>query len=126
MEKRTLLAVVLSLAVLILWNIAFPPPKPAPGQVQSESTPIASPAPFESAPNEAPAELREQSVSGLSSEGEAFTSTPQNIQERHIVVQTAEFSAVLSTRGGRVVSWMLNGYKDEAGKEINMIPDRKW
>lgn len=119
MEKRTLLAVVLSLAVLILWNIAFPPPKPAPKPAQPE-TAISTPVSAEHSVAERPSATTD--VAEMSAGDVPVSATSQAIPERLIEVQTTEFSAVLSSKGGRIISWILNDYRDKAGKTIQMIP----
>ncbi len=121
MEKRTLLAVVLSLAVLILWNIAFPPPKPAPRPAQPAQTESAATAPEATVAQ--PADPPPATGQTVPAELSPVIATPQELPERTIDVITDEFTARLSTKGARVTSWRLNGYRDKQGHDINMIPE---
>ena len=122
MEKNTILAVVLSIAVLVVFyvvqGIFFPPPPPAPSapgvSTVSEAAPqgTASPAgqtaqeqmaplsPPVSAPDTAPAGQANQPESGP-------------LVEERVTVETELIRVVLSSAGGDIVSWKLKGHKDQ-------------
>jgi len=108
MEKRTLIAVVLSLVVLLGWSflqqkIAPPKPKPA------ELSPLKAEAPAEKeqAPLPAPpsAELPETRETAATD----------------VVVETDLYKAVLSTEGAIIKSWELKTYKDSKKMPVMLL-----
>src|SRR6478609_1118440 len=109
MERRVLLAVVLSMAVLYAYQAFFAPPPPDPKKAAQQQS-AASPA-----------------SGGASSPATAVTPVaavpaPRALvadsAEREIVVETAEVEAVLSNRGGRLTHWRLKHYLDDQGKPV--------
>jgi YidC/Oxa1 family membrane protein insertase len=109
MEKRMMLAIALSIAVLIGYQhfYAPAPPPPPPGAAAGKDNAAAvatAPAPAaKGAPAPAPAP-----VSG----GLAARTA---VAGRTITVKTPLFSASLATEGGGVSSFLLTGYKDAPG-----------
>src|ERR1043165_1843613 len=117
MERRVLLAVVLSMAVLYAYQafLAPPPLDPAKvtqqqGQQKSGSAP-APPAAAGKAVAAAPTVPAPQTMVGEST-------------EREIVVETADVEAVLTNRGGRVIHWRLKKYVDDEGKPVDLVPSQ--
>src|SRR5256886_14895 len=111
MERRVLLAVVLSFVVLYAYQAIFVPPQPpSPSRSSASPTteaPVAqSPAPTTS-PAAAPASIKP--VVGES-------------VERDIVVDTATVRAVFTNRGARIKQWLLKTYRDDAGQPVNLVP----
>ncbi|MEW6600296.1 MAG: membrane protein insertase YidC [Nitrospirota bacterium] len=113
MDKRTLLAVVLSLAVLIVWSYFFSP-KPEPqkpvtatsGKEASPLQPDIATAPDTVAPDvKLPAEFTTEPVEGASD----------------VVVETDLYKAVFSTGGAVVKSWELKNYKDKKGMPVVLL-----
>jgi YidC/Oxa1 family membrane protein insertase len=94
-NRRILIATVASVAILIVWQFAFPPakppPKPAQPAAQSES---AKPAPAPSAPA-AP----------------AVPAPPPNAPEELVKLAGQGFEVVLSSHGGAVKDLILEGQK---------------
>lgn len=102
MDKRTILAIVLSLAVLVIFQIFFikPPapqkaaaPHPSTEQIKKEQAPAtaaAGPGPIQSAPKAAAAK--------------------PEAPPRDILVETSHYTAVFSTRGGALKSMKLKDY----------------
>jgi len=96
MERRVLLAVVLSFIVLYAYQAIFVPPQP-PAQSRSSASPTTeapvaqSPAPTTS-PAAAPAPIKPVVGESL---------------ERDIVVDTATVRAVFTNRGARIKQWLL-------------------
>src|ERR1051326_2311072 len=108
-QQRFIIALVISAAVLILWNYIFPPAKPpqpnananvqqsaaASPQPTSQSTPIATPA--------QPAQLK--------------TAAPETNPERSLRIITPLYEATFGTRGAVVTSWIIKKNKN-TGREI--------
>jgi YidC/Oxa1 family membrane protein insertase len=124
MEKRVLLAVLLSFLVLYGYQAVFPPPKPRPPQTrstqtasprQSASPPTAaaardtSPVPAPAAPSEVPATPGAAPLVGESA-------------ERTVTVDTSTVTAVFRNRGARILSWRLKHYVDDHGKPVDLVP----
>lgn len=104
MEKRTLLAIVLSIAVLILYQIFFVKPVPQPSRPpvapSVRNAPVAPPL---STPLLMPT-----------------TSEP----EKTVSVETELYTAVFSSRGGILKSFSLKKYKDNDGLNIVLLKNR--
>jgi YidC/Oxa1 family membrane protein insertase len=102
MEKRVLLAVVLSFVVLYGYQALFPPPKPQPkpSGATTEATQTPSPAatPTAAAPLVADA------------------------QERDVTFENESVTAVFTTRGGVLKSWRLKKYQDASGHPLELVP----
>jgi YidC/Oxa1 family membrane protein insertase len=105
MDKRTILAIVLSLAVLVIFQIFFikPPapqkaaaPQPSTEQIKKEQAPAtaaAGPGPIQSAPKAAAAK--------------------PEAPPRDITVETPHYTAIFSTRGGALKSLKLKDYHQD-------------
>jgi len=107
MEKRMMLAIALSIAVLIGYQHFYSPAPPPPGGTAGKDNaaavaPVSAPAAKE-APAPAPAAV----AGGLAAKTAA--------SGRTITVKTPLYSASLATEGGGVSSFLLSGYKDAPG-----------
>ncbi len=121
MERRALLAVLLSVVVVVLWYSLFPPKPPEPQEVGPAGAETS--APVEAGlPAEAP-----QGVTGEAIGGE---------QEEQVVLEGEGFRAVVSNRGGVIASWQLERFRDGGGKPqelvgegvlpLTIVPDGPW
>src|SRR6476661_162422 len=111
MERRVLLAVVLSMAVLYAYQTFLAPPPPQPKKTaQQQSTTANEPA----------------SAASTTSPSVITAPAPQALvadtAEREIVVETADVEAVMSNRGGRLLHWRLKRYLDDMGKPVDLVP----
>jgi YidC/Oxa1 family membrane protein insertase len=112
-QHRFLIALVASAAVLILWNIFFPPPKPpqpnananANANVQQAASPSASPT-TQAVATVTPTPA--QTAAGPSP-------TPDNIQQRKLRVVTPLYEVTFDTRGAIATSWILHKVKKPDG-----------
>jgi len=123
MEKRVLIAVLLSLLVLLLWGKLFPPPKPAavpprpsPAVPAVPSAP-AAPTPAASVPAPPPATASPQPEERIEAAAEQ-----REILENEFITLT------FSNRGARLISARLKKYLDYDGHPLEMVaaygPDR--
>src|SRR5437868_5466009 len=109
MERRVLLAVVLSMAVLYAYQTFLaPPPDPNKAAQQQPAAPQASTSPSPAAAAASPVET-----------SPAPQALVADSAAREVNVETADVQAVLSNRGGRVVHWRLKHYLDEHGKPVD-------
>ena len=100
MDNRTLLAIILSIAVIIGYTLLFPPQQPEvkpPQPVAGTKAEVPAPVTIPVAPEAAPAE------------------------EKELRVENEFYSAVLSSKGGTVKSWAIKAYKDKKGKDVILL-----
>jgi YidC/Oxa1 family membrane protein insertase len=96
MEKKTILAIILSMVVIMLWQLIFSPPAKKP------------------VPKEEPAEKRVTEISGQEGSRDEM---PTRVEEgrgevRDVMVETPLYRAIFTTEGGGLKSWTLKQYKD--------------
>ena len=116
MEKRVLLAVVLSFIVLYGYQALFPPPVPQRPQAPAAD---ARPAP------EAASEAIEKPAAPAGAEAPASAEPlVADAAERDIVVESEAVRAVFSTRGAVLKSWVLKRYAGEGGAALDLVPSR--
>jgi YidC/Oxa1 family membrane protein insertase len=117
MEKRLLLAFVLSAAILLAWSVIFPPPQRVsqPPAVPTETSPTTGreseePVPTEVAAQE-PAELAREAIDEL----------VEATAEETFVLGNDVISVTLSNRGAAVVSYRLLNYDGDAGQPLDLV-----
>jgi len=122
MEKRVVLAVVLTIAVIFLTNILFPPP-PAPtdgGMANADSVMLESPAAGEqtgatgAAPAGADAADREPEEALTGGDPTRLPGAAEEIEHDTIVVRSDLYELRFSTLGARMVGARLLGYESYA------------
>lgn len=106
MEKRTIIAVVLSIAVFYLFSFFAGPQKKQPSVVDQPSSPVSS-APVPS-PSVVPAAPHSQS------------SVDQRAAQL-VTVDTPLYSAVFTTAGGSLTQLTLKGYKEKNTKDSPLV-----
>ncbi len=117
MEKRVLLAVVLSFIVLYGSQALFPPPQPQPKPAVPADT---SRPGREAAGSSTPA----QTPSAEPPETAAPSAAPvvADNEERRVTFENASVAATFSTRGGVLTSWRLKKYQDASGQPLELVP----
>jgi YidC/Oxa1 family membrane protein insertase len=100
MDNKTLLAIVLSIAVIIGFQYFFAPKQP---HVASQKQTVAAKEEPAKTPPVLPA-----------------PETPAG-EEKEIKVENSLFSAVLSSKGGTITFWEIKGYKDKTGKDVVIL-----
>jgi YidC/Oxa1 family membrane protein insertase len=116
MERRVLLAVILSFLVLYGYQALFPPPPDQPAQqkpAQSSKTATAPNASAPAASNPAPSI---QPPPALPAEAGA---PPTPVRE--IVVENADVRAVFTSRGAVLKSWQLKKYHDDQNRPLEIV-----
>ena len=110
MERRVLIAVLLSFLVLYGYQALFPPPPEAkPAQTSKTATAPNASAPAPSNPT--------ASVQGAPAEAPPVSSAPA----RDIEIDNADVHAIFTTRGAVLKSWQLKKYRDDHGHPLEMI-----
>lgn len=113
-QKRFILALVFSAAVLIVWNYAFPPAKPQPNaNVNSQPTPAGSP--------QVTAQASAQPTATASvTPTPAPTAPPpatDNVPPRKIHVVTPLYDATFDSKGAVATSWIIRKNKN-SGRDL--------
>lgn len=106
MEKRALLAVVLSLAVFYGYNLLFPAPKKVPQQSSVQSV-VSS------------AQVAQVAVSPVKPIEKPVAQAPASLQE--VTVETDLFSAVFTTQGGTLKSLILKKFKESTAPGSTLV-----
>ncbi|MFP4081962.1 MAG: membrane protein insertase YidC [Candidatus Aminicenantes bacterium] len=121
MEKRILLAIVLSFLVLVLYQAIFvkkpqpqetPPEIPSPAETRPKKEVSPQPPPPEPSPEtELPAEKKMEKP--LSEES-----------EQHILIETSLYQAVWNNKGAVLENWRLKKHKDDEGENLELVSRR--
>ena len=114
MEKRVLLAIVLSFIVLYGYQAMFPPPKPSPPATSLAPATDGKPAADAAA---APAPKPADAV-----ETPAPAAVTADAEERQITFENGSVRAVFSNRGGVIRSWRLKKYLNAANEPLELVP----
>jgi YidC/Oxa1 family membrane protein insertase len=115
MEKRVLLAVVLSFVVLYGYQALFPPPPP-PRPTSSDATrPTVSPTQPQPKPSATEPVVPVESPA-------AAQPLVHGASERDVVFESAAVRGVFSTRGGVLKSWRLKRYSGPDGQPLDLVP----
>ncbi len=117
MEKRVLLAVVLSMAILVVWNTLIMPPPPKPPMKEPAGTGS------ETAPDRVglPPDDTESSPTAVTAvPTEAPLPATPTMEGREIVVETSLYRATFTTVGATVTDWELKHYKDSEGLNVRL------
>jgi YidC/Oxa1 family membrane protein insertase len=112
MERRVLIAVLLSFLVLFGYQLLFPPPpEPPRAKAGTAAQPPAASGRAAVTPSAAP-----QAEAGP---GTADVGGPA----RDIIVEAPDVRAIFTTRGGGLKSWRLKRYQDAAGQPLELVPE---
>lgn len=119
MDKKSILAVVLSLIVLYVYQVFFVKPpvyKNNPASVKQETT----------APTEPISKPPEQAVGTATAKGPLASLTSRQQQtstavEKDITLETAEYKAIFSTRGATLKSLQLKKYRVTVDKNSPLV-----
>ena len=117
MERRVLLAISLSFAVLFIYQALFVPPP----QNTSANAPQLSTGPTSAPP--AASSAAPANVSAPSPAAPSVAPVVGEPAERDIVVETAAVRAVFTNRGGRLRHWQLKNYTDDQEGPVDLVPE---
>jgi YidC/Oxa1 family membrane protein insertase len=115
MEKKTILAFVLSLAVLILWSVLFAPKPAQKTEPQTKEESVKAQPAQTASPQPAPA--------GQKLEKPADTTAP-SAEEKEVTVETPLYKAVFSSTGASIKSFLLKKYHlttDPASPQVQLV-----
>ena len=121
MEKRLLLAFVLSAAILLAWSVIFPPPqqpRPEPPPLAAEPTAVTGAADVVAVPA-ADAEGDDADASGADAE-EAIEAIEASAEET-VRLANSLIDVVVSNRGAALTSYRLLAYDGDDGRPLDLI-----
>jgi len=110
-QKRLLIALVLSSAILFLWSFLFPPP--------TAPNPAATPS-----PNATPTAEQAASSTGTPAPAPVVTQSVNTAPQRTITIKTPLYDAKFDTLGAEPVSWVVKKNKN-SGAEIFSVAGHK-
>jgi len=117
MEKRVIIALVLSVLVLILYQALFLKKKPVsetPPLPTVEKGPGLEPSQKEFPPPQTiPKKAEQKPLQTISAPG-----------EQQIIIDTSLYKAVWSNKGGILISWKLKKHKDDKGEDLELVSQR--
>ncbi len=117
MEKRLLLAFVLSAAILFAWSVIFPPPqKTQPAPVPTAAGETATPE-QETEPGASETAEEEATAPAPEATDEVFSA---DIEEEVTLVND-DVTVVLTNRGAAVSSYLLANYDNDDGGRVNLV-----
>lgn len=103
MEKRTLLAIILSILVIVIWSYLFTP-KPVPKKAEPPEQTIVQKEPTPEKKVELP-----------------VIAEPAVIEGEDVIVDTDLYRAIFSTKGAVIKHWELKKYKDKVGSPVILL-----
>jgi YidC/Oxa1 family membrane protein insertase len=115
MEKRTILAFVLSFLILILWSFLFAPKKEQAPQKEEPQSKEAVVPQYETGPSPEPEPPPAPQRQALPPPG------PVVEQEEEILVETPLYKAVFSTKGASIKSYKLKNYRETADPDSPLV-----
>jgi len=135
MEKRVIVAVVLSFVVLYAYQAMFAPkPVPRPKAAQTEiargsaapgagqsATPAGGMAAAQAAAGTGGAPASGSPAPGMAAARPAAVEIADT-EPRDIVIDSRSVHAVFTNRGAALKSWRLNLFKDKAGNPVDLVP----
>jgi len=116
MEKRLLLAIVLSFLILIGYQALFVKQEPTPAQAPEQPAKV-QPQPETPLPKKAPAQAKEAPQTKEPEDFEPISGEG----EEEIVIETSRYRAVWSNQGAVLKSWRLKDYKDAEGENLEIV-----
>jgi YidC/Oxa1 family membrane protein insertase len=116
MERRVLIAILLSFLVVYVYQALLPPAEQVPPPLQQEQqAATATPPPAQPPAGAAPPTASPQVSSGIQP-------VVADASEREIVVESPSVRAVFSTRGAELRNWRLKSFLDQSGEPQELVP----
>jgi YidC/Oxa1 family membrane protein insertase len=116
-QQRFIVALVASAAVLILWNVLFPPVKPPQLNANANNQPVAqsSPQPTSQATGQPTASTTPTPARPGQSPAPTPAAKTDNVPQRKLRIVTPLYEATFDTRGAVATSWIVKKVKRSDG-----------
>src|SRR6267142_1316917 len=118
-QQRFIVALVASAAVLILWNVLFPPVKPpqlnANANANNQAVAQSSPQPTSQATASTTPSPAQAAQSPAPSPGASPAPTPDNVPQRKVRITTPLYDVTFDTRGAVATSWIVKKVRRSDG-----------
>jgi len=118
-QQRFIVALVASAAVLILWNVLFPPVKPpqpnANANANNQAVAQSSPQPTSQATASTTPSPAQAAQSPATSLAASPAPTPDNVQQRKLRITTPLYDVTFDTRGAVATSWIVKKVRRSDG-----------
>ncbi len=118
MEKRLLLAIVLSFLILFLYQAFFAPKKP-PTPVP-QNTPVETNQELKQVPAKTLSDRKVPEEPAKAKQQEDFEPTIEQ-REAKVTIDTSKYYAVWSSKGAVLTSWRLREHKDQNGEDLEIV-----
>ena len=119
MEKRLVIAIVLSILVLVLWQaLLVKKPEPVQGIDQSPMTAAPGPAALEKA---APLSSEKEQAGSTAAPAVVLQPVASGAEEK-VVIDTSLYRAEWSNKGGVLLSWRLKKHKNDKKEALELVP----
>jgi len=117
MEKRALIAIVISFLILVGWSYLFPPAKPPaePELAAVQESAAGEPQPPQPLTSEVEREIPPE-------EEKRDEAVVQAAEEERLQINTGVHDLILTNRGGLVRSWKLLHYTTPDGMSLELLP----
>lgn len=112
-QQRFIVALVASAAVLILWNVLFPPVKPPQPNANANNQPVAQSSPQPT--SQTAASTTPTPAQSAQSPAPSNAATPDKVPQRKLRVTTPLYEATFDTRGAVATSWILKKARKSDG-----------
>ncbi len=125
MDKKTILAMALCVAIWLVWDFFFPmtPPKQAPAPQATSTTQTTEAGKPQAGPNEVGGK-NAKTADAITKSGSTTPATPAK-PEQLVSLSTPDYEAVFTTHGGLLKKFLLKHYKrrDEASDRMVKEPE---
>ncbi len=131
-ERRLLLAILLALGILVVWQMIFPPPQPPPRPAaadgataapQDPESPLPGPGQEAVTPGATAAGTAPPGTDGAAPIQPDLGPAVGEDEPRILTLETPQALVMLTNRGGRILSWKLTSYKDAQGLNLELVPE---
>jgi YidC/Oxa1 family membrane protein insertase len=119
MERRLLLAFVISAAILLAWSILFPPPQ-APVRPDPSAPREAAPATASESPKPTAEEAADE-VMPAATEERPLPGATDAEREETVTLANDRIRIELTNRGAAIASYQLLGYDDDSGEVLDLV-----
>jgi YidC/Oxa1 family membrane protein insertase len=123
MEKRALIAILLSVLILVIYQWLFVKPQKTPEPVKEEKPKqtLEKKEPEQAAVEKKKLPQRQEDLEKTETAAELTKDIIQDEREKLIRVETALYSVTFTNKGAQVRSWELKNYHDDDGSPLELV-----